>query len=78
MEIDESKLFCPIAPVFLEWEGGSKDVRDSDDRKVKRDVKIKDVNSNIRLKTLITIEVQQERRWDGDINTAGMELVCLR
>jgi hypothetical protein len=20
MEIDESKLFCPIAPVFLEWD----------------------------------------------------------
>jgi hypothetical protein len=21
MEIDESKLFCPIVPVFLEWDG---------------------------------------------------------
>jgi hypothetical protein len=22
MEIDESKLFCPIVPVFLEWDVG--------------------------------------------------------
>jgi hypothetical protein len=51
MEIDESKLFCPIVPVFLEWDG-----------KVKRDVKNKkDVSGNSRLKTLMGIGLEVER-----------------
>jgi hypothetical protein len=49
MEIDESKLFCPVT----RWQ--------CPQREVKRDVKIKDVNNNIRLKTLITIEWKVER-----------------